>query len=171
MAQRATAAYVYMLPFHNRWLRNLENSSIITLQSGQPFTPMLEFDNSNTGNTGGAGNGYDRPNVVGDWHLANPTPQEWFNTAAFAIPSQYTFGNAGRNILFGPGLCTVDTSLARRFHVGERSTIVVEAQAFNALNRVNFQMPQNFVDVPSTFGRIFSANSPRQIQFALRYSF
>jgi hypothetical protein len=65
----------------------------------------------------------------------------------------------------------VDTSLARRFPVSERSAIIFEAQAFNALNRVDFQMPQNFADVPSTFGRIFSANAPRQIQFALRYSF
>ncbi|MGA2739836.1 MAG: TonB-dependent receptor [Bryobacteraceae bacterium] len=171
MRNRLVAAYVYRLPFRNRWLRNFENSGIITAQSGQPFTPMLEFDNSNTGNTGGAGNGYDRPNVVGDWHLANPSAQEWFNTAAFAIPPQYTFGDAGRNILIGPGLFTVDTSLSRRFQVGERSAIVFEAQAFNALNRVNFQMPQNFADVPSTFGHIFSANPPRQIQFALRYSF
>ena len=171
MKSRLVAAYVYRFPFHNRWLRNFENSGIITAQSGQPFTPFLEFDNSNTGNTGGAGNGYDRPDVVGDWHLANPSAQEWFNTAAFAIPAPYTFGNAGRNILFGPGLFTVDTSLSRRFQLGERNAIVVEAQAFNALNRVNFQMPQNFADVPSTFGRIFSANPPRQIQFAVRYSF
>jgi hypothetical protein len=171
MRNRAVVAYVWRLPFHNRWLRNFENSGIVTAQSGQPFTPFLEFDNSNTGNTGGAGNGYDRPDVVGNWRLANPSAQEWFNTAAFAIPPQYTFGNAGRNILVGPGLFTVDTSLARRFQVGERSAIVFEAQAFNALNRVNFQMPQNFADVPSTFGRIFSANPPRQLQFALRYSF
>ncbi|HUE04510.1 MAG TPA: hypothetical protein VMR62_33475, partial [Bryobacteraceae bacterium] len=171
MRNRLVAAYVYRLPFRNRWLRNFENSGIVTAQSGQPFTPMLEFDNSNTGNTGGAGNGYDRPDVVGNWHLANPTPQEWFNTAAFAIPPPYTLGNAGRNILVGPGLFTVDTSLARRFQVGERSAIIFEAQAFNALNRVNFQMPQNFADVPTTFGRIFSGNPPRQIQFALRYTF
>jgi hypothetical protein len=171
MRQRAVAAYVWRLPFHNRWLRNFESSGIITAQSGQPFTPFLEFDNSNTGNTGGAGNGYDRPDVVGNWHLANPSAQEWFNTAAFAIPPPYTFGNAGRNILMGPGLFTVDTSLARRFQVSEHGAIVFEAQAFNALNRVNFQMPQNFADVPSTFGHIFSANPPRQIQFALRYSF
>jgi hypothetical protein len=171
MRNRLVVAYVYRLPFHNRWLRNFENSGIVTAQSGQPFTPMLEFDNSNTGNTGGAGNGYDRPDVVGDWHLANSSAQEWFNTAAFAIPPPYTFGNAGRNILIGPGLFTVDTSLSRRFQVGEHSAIVFEAQAFNALNRVNFHMPQNFADVPSTFGRIFSANPPRQIQFALRYSF
>ncbi len=121
---------------------------------------MLEFDNTNTGSTGGAGNGCDRPDVVGNWHLANPSAQEWFNTAAFAIPPQYTFGNAGRNILIGPGLFTVDTSPARRFQVGKRKSIVLEAQAFKALYRVNFQMPQNFADVPSTFGRIFSANPP-----------
>jgi len=38
---------------------------------------------------------------------------------------------------------------------------------FNALNRVNFDMPQNFAAAPSTFGRIFSAKASRQIQFAL----
>ncbi len=171
MRHRATVAYVYRLPFRNRWLRNFEQSGILTVQSGQPFTPLLQFDNSNTGNTGGAGSGYDRPNVVGNWHLANPTPQEWFNTAAFAIPPQYTFGNAGRNILSGPGLATLDISLERRFQIGERNAIIFDAQAFNALNRVNFDMPQNFADVPSTFGRIFSAKAPRQIQLALRYSF
>ena len=171
MRHRAAVAYVYRLPFHSRWLRNFENTGIVTVQSGQPLSPLIEFDNSNTGNTGGAGNGYDRPNVAGDWRLANPTPQEWFNTAAFAIPPQYTFGNAGRNILTGPGLFTVDTSLARRFQVGEHHAITFEAQAFNVLNRTNFDMPQNFADVPSTFGHIFSAKAPRQIQFALRYSF
>ena len=103
--------------------------------------------------------------------LSNPGPDEWFNTAAFAIPAPYTFGNAGRNILRGPGLVTLDASLARQFSFGEKASLQVEAQAFNSLNRVNFNLPQNFADSPATFGRIFSARDPRQAQFALRVQF
>ena len=87
---RAVVSFVYALPFHDRLLRNLETAGIIVAQSGQPFTPILQFDNSNTGNTGGTF-GSDRPNVVGNPSLSNPSAQEWFNTAAFAIPPQYTF--------------------------------------------------------------------------------
>jgi hypothetical protein len=78
---------------------------------------------------------------------------------------------AGRNILRGPGLASFDLSLVRRFHIRESSTLSFEAQAFNALNRVNFALPQAIVDQTGSFGRIFSARPPRQIQFALRYNF
>jgi len=145
-------------------------SSIITAQSGEPFTPELSTDNSNTGNTGG-NFGIDRPNVLFNPKLSNPTPQEWFNTAAFQIPPQYTWGDAGRNILRGPGLATVDFSLRRRFVLRERMTLTAEAQAFNLLNRANFNLPDAFADQPLTFGKIFSAQDPRQIQFALRLAY
>jgi len=170
MPQRFTLAWVYQLPGHSRLVRNTELRSIVTAQAGQPFTPILSFDNSNTGNVGGTF-GSDRPNLVGDPHLSNPTPQEWFNTAAFQIPAKYTFGSAGRNILRGPGLASFDLSLLRRFYIRESSSISVEAQAFNLLNRVNFDLPQSIVDQTGSFGRIFSAKDPRLIQFALRYNF
>jgi hypothetical protein len=167
---RGVVAVVYSLPFKQAVLRNLQVSSIITAQSGQPFTPTLEFDNSNTGNTGPP-YGSDRPNVVGNPALPNPSAQEWFNTAAFAIPAQYTFGNAGRNILRGPGLATVDFSLSRRFNFAERFSLLAQAQAFNLLNRENLNLPDAFADNPATFGKIFSAKDPRQIQLALRLAF
>jgi hypothetical protein len=109
--------------------------------------------------------------VVGDPNLSNPTPQEWFNTAAFQVAPKYTFGSAGRNILRGPGLASFDLSLVRRFHLSESGVLSFEALAFNAINRVNFDLPQAVVDQAGSFGRIFSAKAPRQIQFALRYSF
>ena len=62
-------------------------------------------------------------------------------------------------------------SLARRFSIHERAFVSVEAQAFNLLNHTNFDLPQSFADEPSTFGHIFSAKPPRQIQLALRLSF
>ena len=167
---RAVVAYVYDLPFHNAILRNFESAAIITAQSGQPFTPVLQFDNSNTGNTGGTF-GSDRPNVIGNPSLANPSAAMWFNTAAFAVAPPYTFGSAGRNILRGPGLSSVDLSLSRRFRLTERTGIAFDAQAFNMLNRENLNLPNAFADNPATFGKIFSARSPRQVQLALRFSF
>jgi hypothetical protein len=168
--QHFTAAWVYQVPGHNWLTRNTELRSIITAQDGQPFTPIVGFDNSNTGNIGGTF-GSDRPNVVGNPSLSNPTPQEWFNTAAFQIAPPYTFGSAGRNILRGPGLASLDLSLLRRFHIRESGTLSFEAQAFNTLNRVNFDLPQAIIDQTTTFGQILSAKDPRQIQFALRYNF
>jgi Carboxypeptidase regulatory-like domain/TonB dependent receptor-like, beta-barrel len=170
MPNRATVALVYDLPGSSVWIRGFTLSGILTAQSGQPFTPMLSTDNSNTGNTGG-NFGVDRPNVVGSTVLANPSAEEWFNTAAFAIPPEYTWGNAGRNILRGPGLFTMDVSLRRTFNVSERLRLIAEAQAFNVENRVNFNQPDAFADQPLTFGKIFSAKDPRQIQFALRFQF
>ena len=167
---RLTVAYVYRLPGRSWWNRNMETRGIISAQSGQPFTPILQFDNSNTGNNGGTA-GSDRPNVVGNPALDDPSPAEWFNTAAFAVPPPYTFGDAGRNILRGPGLFTVDESVLREFHFREHCTLSFEAQFFNLLNHVNFELPQLYADDPDTFGRIFSAKAPRQLQFAVRIRF
>jgi hypothetical protein len=167
---RATMALVYQLPASWRYVKGIEVSSIVTAQSGQPFTPVLSSDNSNTGNSGG-NFGVDRPNVLHSPNLSNPTPSEWFDTSAFAIPPAYTWGNAGRNILTGPGLATVDFSVRRTFSIRESLRLTAEAQAFNMLNRANFNLPNAQADQPLTFGRIFSAKDPRQIQAALRLTF
>ena len=170
MPQRATAAFVYRIPGYSKWTRNFEASGIVTAESGQPFTPVLSFDNSNTGNSGG-NFGEDRPNVLFNPALANRSAQEWFNTSAFAIPAKYTWGDAGRNILRGPGLSTVDLSLRRKFAIREGLQLTAEAQSFNLLNRTNFNQPDAIVDQTLTFGKIFSAKPPRQLQFVLRLSF
>jgi len=170
----ATIAFVYHVPGPFPALRpithDVELSGIITAESGQPFTPELSSDNSNTGNSGG-NFGIDRPNVLHNPALANPSPQEWFDVTAFQVPPPYTWGSAGRNILRGPGLFTADLSLRRSFALGERVRLTAEVQSFNALNRANFNLPDAFADQPLTFGRIFSAKDPRQIQFALRLAF
>jgi len=180
MPNKATVALLYRIPgasFGGAWFqtatRGFEASSLITAESGQPFTATLSPDDdpSHTGDTGNSVGGVARPNVLFNPALTNPTPQEWFNTAAFAIPAQYTFGTAGRNILRGPGLATVDFSLRRVFALRERMKLTAEAQSFNMLNRANFNLPDALADQPLTFGKIFSAKDPRQIQFALRLAF
>ncbi len=167
---RLALAYMIQLPRNSRWTRDTELRGITTVQSGQPFTPILRFDNSNTGN-GGGNTGYDRPNLLRKPALANCTADQWFDTGAFAIADQYHFGNAGRNVLRGPGFASFDLSLARRFTFSDRAALQFEAQAFNLFNRANLELPELYADEPGTFGRIFAAKAPRQLQFALRVSF
>jgi hypothetical protein len=167
---RLALSYVYELPRGNRWTRDMEFRGITTLQSGQPFTPILRFDNSNTGNTG-QGSGYDRPNLLRNPRLSIRTPERWFDVEAFAIPEPYTFGNSGRNILRGPGFATFDVSLMRQMSLSEQLRLTLETQVFNVFNRTNFDIPELYVDDPGTFGRILSAKAPRQMQFAVRLSF
>ena len=179
---RFVVAFVAQLPHGNMWTRNTQFRGIATAESGQPVTPLISSDNSNTGNTGSTA-GSDRPNVVGNWRTGScPNPNGgapipvgtvncWFNTSAFAIAPPYTFGNAGRNIITGPGYASFDLSLYRVFNLSERFKVSAEAQAFNLFNRANFQLPQNYADNPGTFGRIFSAQAPRQLQLAIRFAF
>jgi hypothetical protein len=147
-------------------------NSIITLQSGQPYSVMLpsELDNSNTGRSIlGFGNG-DRPNVVGDPKLSDPDPAQWINPAAFALPAFGTFGNAGRNIVQGPALYNVDLSAVKDTALGETMTLQLRAEFFNALNTPNFSRMNIFFGTPG-FGRIASAQPGREIQFGIKLLF
>ena len=169
MRHRLSVAFAYSLPHGNRWTRNSELQGIVAVQSGQPFTPLVSFDNSNTGNTGQQ-SGSDRPNRIGNPHLAHPNAVEWFNTAMLPVASANNFGNAGRNSLLGPGYSAFDLSLLRRFSFHERATLTLQAQSFNLFNHPNLQLPAAFADQPN-FGTISSANSPRELQIAARISF
>jgi hypothetical protein len=164
-------AYIVALPDSNPWTRNTQLQGITVMSSGQPFTPLLRFDNSNTGNTGGSTAGSDRPNVSGDATLASPSPDAWFDTSAFSIPARYTFGNAGRNSVRGPGFLSFDVAVSRRVQLKGRSDMTFGVQCFNLFNRANFDMPEHYADEPSTFGRIFSAKAPRQVQLNARVGF
>ncbi|MBI3210133.1 MAG: TonB-dependent receptor [Candidatus Solibacter usitatus] len=164
LTQRFTLSSVIALPW------KIELRSILSAQGGQPFTPLLRFERSNTGNTGG-NFGSDRPDVLGDPKMGGGSPERWFNTAAFGLPSRFTFGNAGRNIVRGPGFAAWDAALSRSFRLTERLRATVEAQAFNLTGRTNFDLPERYADEAASFGRIFSAKPARQAQFSLRLGF
>ena len=168
---RLTLAYIAQLPQGNVWTRNMQIEGITVIHTGQPFTPILRFDNSNTGNTGGSTAGSDRPNLVGDPELSNATAAEWFNISAFAVPPAFTFGNAGRNSVRGPGFASFDVAVSKRFPLRGSRALRIGVEAFNLFNRTNFNLPEHFVDEPSTFGRIFSAEAPRQVQVSARVTF
>jgi hypothetical protein len=172
--QRFVASYAYDLPFHSssRWLKGWQTYGILQFQTGQPFTVALlpDFDNSNTGIDSLGFGANDRPDVVGNPHLSNPSATQWFNTSAFAIPPYGSFGNSGRNTVEGPGMATVDLSIVKNTALRENATLQFRAEMFNTLNRTNFGLPDNFIGSP-TFGQILSAGNPRRLQLALKLLF
>jgi hypothetical protein len=181
---RLAVSYTYALPFgktrqyfnDDGWVSTVlsgwETAGIVTLQSGRPFTVALlpDIDNSGTGRSILGFGANDRPNVIGNPELSNPTTDQWFNTSAFVFSAPGTFGNAGRNILDGPGFQNVNVSLLKNTALGERLNLQFRAEAFNLFNHPNFNLPDNFLGSP-TFGRITSARDPRHIQFGLKLLF
>jgi hypothetical protein len=126
MPQVLTLSYVQESPFGSghRFLSNggvaahllggWEVSGITDLRSGIPYTVNLSFDNANNSGTS------ERPNLVGNPILGNPTVSEWFNTAAFAVPPPYTYRDLGRNTMFGDGYVDFDFALMRNFKITAR---------------------------------------------------
>ena len=138
-------------------------SPIVTLTSGAPLDLSVNGNPSNS-------NGTDRPNVVGDWRLDDPTAERWFDTTAFVANAPYTFGDAPRNLLRGPGYANLDIVIRKAFRLSTRVTADLRFESFNAANRVNFGNPNTQLGNPS-FGRISSAGSPRNNQVAVRLQF
>ena len=172
VGRRISAGFVYNLPGAGRFnalLGGWQLSGTITVQDGTPLDPLyVSVDTANAGT-------FTRPNIVPGQSISLPasqrTPEHWFNTNAFSAPAPYTFGNAGRDIIPGPGNEVVDAALHKRFRIGERWGVEVRAEAFNSLNNPNLGFPDPYADNGPFFGRILLAGQPRRIQFATRIDF
>ncbi|MBI3694826.1 MAG: TonB-dependent receptor [Acidobacteria bacterium] len=141
-------------------------SGIVTFANGIPFTPSLSFDNANTGGT-------NRPSRIRDGKLDHPTIERYFDVEAFVFPSQFTYGNSGRNVLIGPGTNSMDVAIHRRFRlpIHEASELQFRAEAFNALNRPHFDLPGSAIGTASA-GTIGATTLPnRQLQLGLKVVF
>jgi len=141
-------------------LGNWQLNSILSWHDGQAFTATDGTDRANIGG------GSQRADQVGDPKLSHRTTGEWFNVDAFALPAQYSFGNAYRNSLRAQRLINLDMSVIRSFpFLGERR-FEFRAETFNLFNHPVFGTPNN--DVSSTsFGSVSStSNSARQMQFS-----
>ncbi len=145
-------------------------NSIDTFQTGTPFTMTMATSALN------AGSGIQWPNVIGQGKLSNPTIHEWFNTAAYASPGLYTYGDEGRNALYGPGTRQLDLSAFKNFHFtrDEAMRLQFRAEVFNIFNTPQFNNPSTSIG-SSTVGTITSAGQPplfqrtsREIQLALK---
>jgi hypothetical protein len=141
-------------------------NGIVLLESGAPFTVNLGTDRANIG-AGPA----QRPDLVCDPNaLEDKTAAQWFNTACFTLPAAFTFGSAPRNAVLAPGYATVDFAIQKQIAVGSRARLQLRWDVFNLLNRANFAVP-NRVALTPNFGRIFSANPPRQMQVGVKLVF
>ncbi|MGC4049783.1 MAG: carboxypeptidase regulatory-like domain-containing protein [Paludibaculum sp.] len=151
--------------------RNWQLSTIYQAQSGFPFTISVFGDTANTGAI--LGENSVRANYTGQPVFGPGTrnAQQWFNPLAFSAPAPYTFGNTGRNTVYGPGQQTLDLALARSFAITETARLQLRIEAFNALNKVNLGTPNRFVNT-AQFGTITESSTPgRQIQLSARFSF
>lgn len=153
-------------PIVNGWQMN----AIVSLQSGVPFTPSDSRDLALTG----VGSGV-RLVASGDPTLSSSRSRgemvrQYFNTAVFNDPVAGSFGSTGRNILRGPGYANLDFSLFKTFTITEAVKLQLRGEAFNLLNRPNFNNPIADFSNPN-FGAITSASAGRVLQLGLRLAF
>jgi hypothetical protein len=178
---------VYALPFgrnggnNDGAMRRLfggwQLSGLVQARTGRPLTISAS---RNVGDLPDGNNANQRSDLVPGVELypANQTPEQWFNTAAFALPRPGTWGNAGRNLVRAPGLFQIDLGLQKRFVLNGPRNFEFRLEAFNAFNRVNLGAPGTTLTSPATFGRItgplnrgYGTGTARQIQLMFRFNY
>jgi len=178
---RFVATFVYDIPFFgvsNRVLRgafgNWQANGIITLQTGVPFNVTTSTDTANT-----AASGTYRPNLVhaatsncGRDHLVGCIDPTAFTVADLypISPNNYAYGNAGRNLLHGPGAETVNFSVFKNFPIKERLKFQFRFETFALFNHTNFSNPSSTINTGS-FGNITGASGNRNIQLGGKLQF
>jgi hypothetical protein len=202
---RFVFSYAYELPFGrgrrlaknasgfvNQILGNWQMNGVFSAATGNYYTATDASPVSNSECGGYVGVYCSRPNLVGNPNARPCIPGTLFNTCAFAHNlAQGTFGDAGRNIIQGPGYKTWDTALVKQFPIREQMHFEFRAEIFNVLNHVNYlfgsfgaisveptplELNPNAINTPSNprlsnFGYPLAARAPRQIQFALKFYF
>jgi hypothetical protein len=170
-----SSSWVYELPIgRGHWYGGWQTSGILYLRSGLPFTVTQTQGVQSTG----TGN---RPNRIADGAIDNPTIERWFDTSAFVAPTDLTgtYGDAGRNILRGPGQFNIDFSVIKSTRVGRFNT-EFRVEAFNLLNHPQFAQPNGTLGNP-LFGQITAmlpnpscalcGTTERNIQLAMKVTF
>ena len=155
-------------------------TGVLLLQSGPFLTPFFgNGDPSGTGTTTRGFTSTQRPDVVGDGNLENPTVGAYFDQSAFERPANNIgrFGNAGVGILRGPGTSVFSMTLGKRFAISGRSQLRTEIAFSNLFDIENLDVNPGSLNITSSsFSRITSTQTvdqagPRTVQFSLRYSF
>jgi hypothetical protein len=140
-------------------------------QSGFPMTMSVFGDTANAGTV--VGEDPIRANSTDEKTFASGSRNSttWSNPGAFTAPPAYTYGDVGRNSVYGPGLQTMDLALVRSFILTEKARFETRAEFFNGLNHTNLGTPNRFVNT-SSFGSITEVATPgREIQLSARVSF
>lgn len=181
---RFVANFVYQIPTWRNWWHEAPHrladgwqvTGILTLQGGQPFSVLTGANRSSTGL------GDDRPDLTGNPNSGPHTVAQWFNTSAFTLNAPLAFGDAGRNIVNGPGFHDYDMAILKDTSITERVKLQFRAECFNLFNHPNFALPRNVMSSPS-FGTLFQtpdvaqgtvglgSGGPRLLQLALKLNF
>jgi hypothetical protein len=138
-------------------------SSITRLRTGSPFS--VAFTSSRAGWASG------RADRIGDGKVDNPTREQWFDATDFIVPSPFTYGNGGRNILFAPGRIDIDVALFKNLRITEKFALQLRGEAFNAPNHSNLAAPGANISVPTQVGRVLSVIGGRQLQVGAKLLF
>jgi outer membrane receptor protein involved in Fe transport len=181
---RFVASYIYDVPFLKDSTQPIlkyvvagwQIGGVTTIQSGTPINVTISADRANIGISG-----QQRPDLVGSIPSLNcqPTPGSrdlinCFDASAFALPAQFTFGNAPRNVLRGPKAVITDLSMVKNLPVGGQARLQIRVELFNAFNNVNYGQP-NAIFGSATFGRISAMNTTypnmRQVQLGAKLIF
>ncbi len=177
---RFVTSFVYDIPFFavsNPVVRGIftkwQGNGIITIQTGVPFNVSTATDTANTGSSGTY-----RPDLVhaatdncGRGHLIGCIDPTAFTVADLnPIVANFAYGNAGRNLLHGPGAETVNFSVFKNFPIHERLRLQFRFESFGLFNHTNFGNPSATINT-SSFGNITSASGNRNIQFGLKLLF
>lgn len=159
--------------------RGWQVGGILTARSGLPFTPLVGGDTLGLSDTQPF-NYPDRLSGPGCSSLVNPrNVQNYIKLQCFAAPNPLNLlGNAGRNVLVGPGMLNLDFSLIKETKINERLNLEFRAEAFNIINHANFNSPidnSTLFDASgssvNTAGIIDSVGPGREIQFGLKLGF
>ena len=169
-----------------KWLIDGWNVNTITqIRTGFPV---------NVTRTGGTFGGFTfRPNLVPGVSTRCPNysvPECQFNIDAFSDPGAGVFGNAGRNILRGPGFAQVDLSFGKNTRITETTSLQLRLEIFNLFDKANFADPsgglvqgdsntlrpaaffgQSTATVGNQLGGLLGFGGPRQIQLSARFNF
>jgi hypothetical protein len=154
-------------PFVNAVLGGWQFETINNFRSGVPWTPTISTDVANIGVTP------QHPNVVAAGGCTGTgSLTHAFNAADYAVPAALTYGNSGVDTCYTPNHQEIDMSLFKEFNVTEGSKFQFRFEAFNVPNLTDFSGPSNTNIDASAYGSITSiSNTPRQLQFALKYVF
>jgi carboxypeptidase family protein/TonB-dependent receptor-like protein len=191
---RFVVSYIYELPFGkdktfwknasgamNQIISGWQMAGIVSASTGNWFTPTDISSNLSTSDCGGTvAISCIRPNRIGNPNTAPCVPGTAFNTCAFVSNAVLgSFGNAGRNIILGPGFQNWDVSLFKTFPIREEKRVEFRAEFFNAWNHANpeFTNPDTVAENTGTelgtsaYGFTAFTRPPRRVQFALKFYF
>ena len=151
--------------------RDWRGSIEYQVQTGFPLTISVFGDTANAGTV--VGENPIRANLTGKPVFGSGTRNSstWFSPAAFAAPPAYTFGDVGRNTVYGPGMQEMDLGIVREFPIAEKARFEARGEFFNLFNQTNLGTPNRFVNT-ANFGSITEVATPgREIQISGRISF